>query len=125
EQLSLETQILEFGQVPKQLFLKPHPRKLTEQELKNDQEQKLNVDIDQPSTPTDNITNPMEEHLMRPRIQSLSSFEHHELGHFEFDSVCRLHKTAVKGIVPHPSLPSTHLLTIGDDGFLRNYMVNK
>jgi WD40 repeat protein len=61
----------------------------------------------------------------RPRVQSLSAFEEHELGQFEFDSVCRLHKTSVTRIVPHPSLPSTHLLTIGDDGFLRNYMVDK
>ncbi len=58
-------------------------------------------------------------------MQSLSLFEEHELGQFEFDSVCRLHKTTVKRIVPHPLLPSTHLLTIGDDGFLRNYMVDK
>jgi WD40 repeat protein len=27
--------------------------------------------------------------------------------------------------VPHPTQPSTHLLTIGDDGFLRNYMIDE
>jgi WD40 repeat protein len=58
-------------------------------------------------------------------VQSLSLFEENELGQFEFDSVFRLHKTAVTRIVPHPTLPSTHLLTIGDDGFLRNYMIDK
>lgn len=69
--------------------------------------------------------NQIESNRTRPRVQSLSSFEEHDLGQFEFDSVCRLHKTAVTGIVPHPSFPSTHLLTIGDDGFLRNYMVDR
>ncbi|CAF4542343.1 unnamed protein product, partial [Rotaria sp. Silwood2] len=125
EQLSLETQILEFGQIPKQLFLKPHPRKLTKQELEEYDEQKTNANIDIPSIPIDNDNNDIELKSARPRIQSLSSFEQYELGQFEFDSVCRLHKTAVKRIVPHPLLSSTHLLTIGDDGFLRNYMVDK
>lgn len=59
------------------------------------------------------------------RVQTLPAFEENELGQFEFDSVCRLHKTAIRRIVPHPSLSSTHLLTIGDDGFLRNYMVDR
>ena len=58
-------------------------------------------------------------------MQSLSLFEENELGQFELDSVCRLHKNAVRQIVPHPSLSSTHILTIGDDGFLRNYMIDR
>lgn len=61
----------------------------------------------------------------RTHSQSLPSFEQYELSQIEFDSVCRLHKTAVKCIVPHSSLPSTNLLTIGDDGFLRDYIVDK
>ncbi|CAF4582282.1 unnamed protein product [Rotaria sp. Silwood1] len=125
EQLSLETQILEFGQVPKQLFSKPHPRKLTKQELEEYEEQKPDVHVDIPSIPIEKNIDDTESKPARPRVQSLSLFEQHELGQFEFDSVCRLHKTAVKRIVPHPLLPSTHLLTIGEDGFLRNYMVDK
>lgn len=48
-----------------------------------------------------------------------------DLGQFERDSFCRLHKGAITGIVPHPSNPSTHLLTIGDDGFLRDYLIDR
>ncbi|CAF0775088.1 unnamed protein product [Adineta steineri] len=125
EQLSFETQILEFGQVPKQLFFKPHPRKLTEQELKEHKHEEKNTSTNMASTVTENITNLTDLQLTDQSIQRLPSFEEHELGQFEFDSVCRLHKTAITRIVPHPSLPLTHLLTIGNDGFLRNYMVNK
>ncbi|CAF1031400.1 unnamed protein product [Rotaria sordida] len=125
EQLSLETQILEFGQVPKQLFFMPHPRKLTKYELEEYKEREKNSDINIPSASIDNDNNEIELKLIRPRIQSLSSIEQYDLGQFEFDSICRLHKTAVRRIVPHPLLPSTHLLTIGDDGFLRNYMVDR
>ncbi|CAF1193018.1 unnamed protein product, partial [Rotaria sordida] len=125
EQLSLETQILEFGQVPKQLFFMPHPRKLTKYELEEYKEREKNSDINIPSASIDSDNNEIELKLIRPRIQSLSSIEQYDLGQFEFDSICRLHKTAVRRIVPHPLLPSTHLLTIGDDGFLRNYMVDR
>ena len=78
-----------------------------------------------PSPETDNNKNGTNSLDTRPRVQSLCFFEDNELGEFEFDSVCRLHKTAITRIVPHPSHPSTHLLTVGIDGFLRNYMVNK
>lgn len=71
----------------------------------------------------DNISK--ESNSTRSRVQSLSSFEEHDLGQFEFDSVCRLQKTAIRGINPHPSFPSTNLVTIGDDGFLRNYIVDR
>jgi WD40 repeat protein len=90
-----------------------------------DPEQENVSDTNSSSISIDNNNIPTEIKPFRPRVQSLSSFEQHELGQFEFDSVCRLHKTAVTRIVPHPLLPSTHLLTIGDDGFLRNYMVDK
>ncbi|UJR30880.1 hypothetical protein I4U23_018392 [Adineta vaga] len=124
EYLSLETQILEFGQVPKQLFFKPHPRKLTKKELDDCSEQEKNANTSISLTPIDTPIDPIESNPIRPRIQSLSSFEEHELGQFEFDSICRLHKTAVTRIIPHPLLSTTHLLTIGDDGFLRNYIVD-
>ncbi|CAF0851553.1 unnamed protein product [Adineta ricciae] len=125
DQLSLETQILEFGQVPKQLFFKPHPRKLTKQELEDCKDQERTTSTNKPAVSIDTPSDPIEASSIRPRIQSLSSFEEHELGQFEFDSVCRLHKTAITRIVPHPLLPTTHLLTIGDDGFLRNYIVDQ
>jgi WD40 repeat protein len=90
-----------------------------------DKEEEKNAHNNIPSISIVNDDLQSELNPNRPRVQSLSSSEEHELGQFEFDSVCRLHKTAVTQIVPHPSLPSTHLLTIGDDGFLRNYMVDK
>ena len=84
-----------------------------------------NTSIPSSSLETDGTGIETELKSTHPRIQSLSSSEQHELGQFEFDSICRVHKTAVTRILPHPSLPSTHLLTVGDDGFLRNYLVDK
>ncbi len=77
-----------------------------------------------PIAPIVNDDIPLETDKIRPRVQSLSLLEENDLGQFEFDSVFRLHKTAITRIVPHPTQPSTHLLTIGDDGFLRNYMID-
>ena len=58
-------------------------------------------------------------------FESLLLTEEHDLGDFEFNSICLLHKKKLVKILPHPSSPSTHLLTIGDDGFLRNYSVDQ
>jgi len=126
EQLSVQTQILEFGQVPKQLFTKPHPRKLTKQELDDLEKEKEKLTLNAASLNSqDSILDSSESNSDRPRSQSFSTIADGETMKFEFDSVCRLHKSAITRIVPHPMHSSTHLLTISDDGFLRNYLIDR
>lgn len=123
EQLSVQTQILEFGQVPKQLFTKPHPRKFTKKELEDLEKEKEELALNAASQ--DPVLNSLDSDVSRPRSQSFSTIADDDIMHFEFDSVCRLHKSALTRIVPHPIYSTTHLLTISDDGFLRNYLIDR
>lgn len=74
-------------------------------------ERKKSLESEQISTPTS------------PSV--VSQHDEFEIGQFERDSFCRLHKSSINGIRPHPTFSSTQLLTIGDDGFLRTYLVDK
>lgn len=80
-----------------QLFDKPHPKRSTEKvQIDNSCENKIE--------PNSSLT-----------IAEENSFE------LEFDSFWRVHRSPVRRMCVHPRSPSKNILTIGDDGFLKNY----